>query len=48
MSALVADPPESVPGMWAHACRVERGLLWTGNGEPCSWCGACKPAKAAT
>ena len=26
--------------MWKHSCTVEMAVVWTGENEPCSYCGA--------
>lgn len=30
--------------MWRHLCSVEKDMVATGRGQPCSWCGREEPA----
>ena len=25
--------------MWSHYCKQEKGVIYTGRGEECNWCG---------
>lgn len=25
--------------LWPHVCTAEQAVVWTGDGEPCNWCG---------
>ncbi len=37
---------ELPPDMWVHYCPNERDYVFTGKGEPCSWCGEVEHANA--